>query len=128
MNTQTNAESVRNDIEKAREHFADKMAFSTGPVELYRQIKQKEKITIVDVREAEDYAAGHIPGAMNLPQSKWENSNGFDQNKVNVIYCYSLVCHLAAKAALLFAEKGFSVMEMDGGFRAWKEHDLPIEK
>jgi len=38
------------------------------------------------------------------------------------------VCHLAAAAAVEFAAKGFSVMEMDGGMRAWREHELDIEK
>ena len=42
-------------------------------------------------------------------------------------FCYSQVCHLAATAAVEFAGKGYSVMEMEGGFEAWKEHDLEIE-
>ena len=37
------------------------------------------------------------------------------------------MCHLAATAAVEFAGKGFSVMELDGGFKAWREHGLPME-
>jgi rhodanese-related sulfurtransferase len=79
------------------------------------------------VREAEDYRKGHVPGAANLPPDRWESLEGLDKNALNVLYCYSEVCHLAAKAAVEFATKGYSVMEMNGGFEAWKEHDLEIE-
>jgi rhodanese-related sulfurtransferase len=49
-------------------------------------------------------------------------------SKTNIIYCYTSTCHLAATAALEFAERGYSVMEMDGGFAGWKQYGLPIEK
>jgi len=38
------------------------------------------------------------------------------------------VCHLAAAAAVQFAGQGYPVMEMDGGMRAWRDHELPVEK
>jgi rhodanese-related sulfurtransferase len=116
------------DPQKAKEYFEAKMAFTTGPVELERMMKQGESINIVDVRAAEDYAEGHIPGAVNLPKDKWHTLEGLRKDKTNVLYCYSQVCHLAATAAVEFASKGYPVMEMEGGFRAWKEHDMDIEK
>jgi len=116
------------DPQKAKEYFEAKMAFTTGPVELERMMKQGENINIVDVRAAEDYAEGHIPGAVNLPKDKWQTLEGLRKDKTNVLYCYSQVCHLAATAAVEFASKGYPVMELEGGFRAWKEHDMDIEK
>jgi rhodanese-related sulfurtransferase len=116
------------DPQKAKEYFEAKISFTTGPVELERMMKQGENINIVDVRAAEDYAEGHIPGAVNLPKDKWHSLDGLRKDKTNVLYCYSHVCHLAATAAVEFASKGYPVMEMDGGFRAWKEHDMEIEK
>ena len=116
------------DPQKAKEYFEAKMAFTTGPVELERMMKQSENINIVDVRAAEDYAEGHIPGAVNLPKDKWQTLEGLRKDKTNVLYCYSQVCHLAATAAVEFASKGYPVMELEGGFRAWKEHDMEIEK
>jgi rhodanese-related sulfurtransferase len=121
------AELKKNDPEKARQFFADKMAFTTGPVELARNAKQGADIVIVDVREAEDYKKGHIPGAVNLPRNKWSTREGLKKNALNVLYCYSHVCHLAATAAVEFAADGYSVMEMDGGFAAWKENDMEIQ-
>jgi rhodanese-related sulfurtransferase len=116
-----------NDPVKAKEYFQAKMAFTTGPIELERTLKGRD-VNIVDVRAAEDYAEGHIPSAINLPKDKWQTLEGLRKDKTNVLYCYSHVCHLAAAAAVEFAGKGYPVMEMDGGMRAWREHELDIEK
>ena len=116
------------DPQKAKEYFEAKISFTTGPVELERMMKQGENINIVDVRAAEDYAEGHIPGAVNLPKDKWQTLEGLRKDKTNVLYCYSQVCHLAATAAVEFASKSYPVMELEGGFRTWKEHDMEIEK
>jgi rhodanese-related sulfurtransferase len=115
------------DPAKAKKFFEDKVTFTTGPIELQHMIEEGEDINIVDVRAAEDYEEGHIPGSVNLPQDKWDTVEGLEKDATNIIYCYSHVCHLAAKAAVEFAGKGFPVMEMDGGFKAWKQHDLEIE-
>jgi rhodanese-related sulfurtransferase len=120
-------ELKKNDPAMARQFFADKMAFTTGPVELARNLRQNPGLVVIDVREAEDYRKGHIPGALNLPHDKWNSLQGLRKEALNVLYCYSQQCHLAATAAVEFAGKGYSVMEMDGGFEAWKENDLEIE-
>jgi rhodanese-related sulfurtransferase len=117
------------DPAKARAYFEDKMAFTTGPIELERMIRSGENnINVVDVRESEDFAKGHVPGAINLPHQKWESLEGLQKNKTNILYCYTQTCHLAANACRLFASKGYPVMEMDGGFKAWKDYDLDVER
>ena len=115
------------DPAKAKQYFEDKLAFTLGPVELDHMIKEGTNINIVDVRAAEDYAKGHIPGAINLPKEKWDTLEGLEKDKVNVLYCYTMVCHLAAGAAAHFAGRGFPVMELEGGFETWKEYDLDVE-
>ncbi len=91
-------------------------------------MQQGEAINVVDVRAAEDYAEGHIPGAINLPKDQWRTLKGLRQDKINVLYCYSHVCHLAAAAAVEFAGRGYPVMELEGGFRVWKEGEFDVEK
>ena len=117
---------------KAKKYFQDKMAFTTGPVELERWVKQGEPVTMVDVRAAEDYAEGHIPGAVNFPKDQWHDAkvvrSKLSKKKINVLYCYSHVCHLAATAAVAFAGKGYVVMELEGGWRWWKNDGFEIEK
>jgi rhodanese-related sulfurtransferase len=113
---------------KARQFFADKMAFTTGPVEVSHQIGKKADVVIIDVREAKDFKKGHVPGAINLPQEKWGTLAGLRRDTMNIIYCYAQNCHMGAHAAMQFAAKGYSVMEMDGGFESWKEKGLKIAK
>jgi rhodanese-related sulfurtransferase len=116
------------DTARARAFFEQKVAFTTGPVEVDHAIKGHENIVIVDVREAEDYAKAHVPGAINLPKSSWENPEGLQKNRTNIVYCYTQQCHLAANACVRFASQGYPVMEMDGGFEAWQENELETEK
>jgi len=117
---------------KAKKYFQDKMAFTTGPVELERMVAQGQPVHIVDVRSAEDYAEGHIPGAVNLPKDQWTDAKivktRLRKDRINVVYCYSHVCHLAATAAIGFASKGYPVMELEGGWRWWKDNDFAVEK
>jgi rhodanese-related sulfurtransferase len=118
-----------NDPAKAREYFKAKIEFTTGPVELHHMLEsQNENINIVDVRAAEDYAKGHIPGAINLPRDKWSTFDGLQKQKLNVLYCYTQTCHLAATAAVEFAVHGYPVMEMQGGFAAWTKHEFAVER
>ncbi len=112
---------------KAKKFFEAKMNFTTGPVELNQMIKDNEDINIVDVRAPKDFAQGHIPGAINLPKQRWNTLTGLRSDKTNIVYCYSEVCHLAAAAAREFAEHGFAVMELEGGFEEWQHYNMPIE-
>ena len=117
------------DPAKAKAYFEDKLAFTTGPVELDRWIKTGEdNLVVVDVRAAEDFAKGHIPGAINIPKETWDSPQGLSKDKTNVVYCYTQQCHLAANACVRFAGRGYPVMELEGGFEAWKENELDIEE
>jgi rhodanese-related sulfurtransferase len=113
----------------ARSFFEAKLAFTLGPVELERWIKTGEdNLAIVDVRAAEDYAKGHVPGAINLPKEKWDNPQGLSRERTNVVYCYTQQCHLAANACARFAAADYPVMELEGGFAAWRASELDIEE
>jgi rhodanese-related sulfurtransferase len=120
--------AIKSNAAKAKQFFADKMAFTTGPVEISHQIEKGEDVAIIDVRESKDFKKGHVPGAISLPQGKWSTLAGLRRGTMNIVYCYAQNCHMGANAAMRFAAKGYSVMEMDGGFESWKEHGLQIEK
>jgi rhodanese-related sulfurtransferase len=131
----TRKESMQTSINRlhapasARRFFEDKLAFTTGPVELDRWIRAGEdNLVVVDVREAEDYAKGHIPGAINIPKQRWQNPQGLRKDKTNVVYCYTQQCHLAANACVQFAAMDYPVMELEGGFETWKEYEMEIEE
>jgi len=119
---------IKDDPAKALQYFEDKMAFTTGPIELSHALNGKQDIVLVDVRAPEDFEQGHISGAVSLPRDKWSTPSGLRKDKLNVIYCYSHVCHLGAAACVELARQGFPVMEMDGGVLVWTKKQLPIVK
>ncbi len=122
-----NPVSMLTNTRKASKFFQAKVEFTTGPAELNEMIKGKEMMNIIDVRRPEDYEQGRIPGAINLPKERWQTFSGLSKDRKNIIYCYSEVCHLAACAALQFAEHGYPVVELEGGFETWKQNDFPVE-
>jgi rhodanese-related sulfurtransferase len=113
--------------EKAKEFFARKLDFTISPEELNDEIEKGGKNFIVDVREAKDFIKGHIPCAINLPLGHWDKMIGWRKDRPIIIYGYSQLCHLAAHAAKESAEHGYTVLELEGGFDAWRKSKLAVE-
>ncbi|HEY2515483.1 MAG TPA: rhodanese-like domain-containing protein [Polyangiaceae bacterium] len=116
----------RNDPERARRYFQDKLAYTTCPTGLAKAMKEGT-VRVIDVRAKGDFDKEHLPGSTNLVEGDWPTERGLGRDQVNVLLCYSQTCHLAARAALEFATRGYSVQELEGGFAGWKEHHLPTE-
>lgn len=119
--------STAYDFAKAREHFAARNAFTTGPHELAYALQNKDGVVVVDVRYPTDFRKGHIPGAINLPKGKWDKPAGLSKDRLNVLYCYNQQCHLASEAAAQLVEQGYPVVEMEGGFATWEAGGSAIE-
>jgi len=114
--------------QQAIEHFERKLNFETGPIGLDRMIKNGEPVQIIDLRTPELYAKGHVPGALNILFDDLESNLGkLKKDVTTVVYCYDIVCHLATKAALELAKKGYKVKELVGGYEEWASHDLKQE-
>lgn len=113
---------------EAEEYFVRRMNFATSPVELHQRMQQGEALNVIDVRDLRDFAKGHIPNARNLPKPTWRTLAHLKLDRVNIIYSYAPGCHLALEAAERFADEGFEVMEMEGGFETWKAHHLPVQQ
>jgi rhodanese-related sulfurtransferase len=112
---------------KAKEFFAQKLDFTVSPVELNEQIETGGNHFIVDVREVKDFIKGHVPGAISLPNGCWNKITAWRKDRPVIIYGYSQSCHLAAHAARESAERGYTVLELEGGFEAWKKGRLALE-
>ena len=116
------------DLQTAIKYFQQKLDCTTGPIELSHWLEERAPVNVIDVRRPEDYEKGHIPGAINIPKEEWLGAKGLSKDKTNVVYCYSQTCHLAASAAVVFAKKGFSVIELEGGFNTWQKAKLEVEE
>jgi rhodanese-related sulfurtransferase len=127
MNTGNKKLLIAGDPQDAKEYFRQKICFTTGPMDVKRFQETGEDFTFIDVREAEAFAKGHPVGAVNLPRNKWDTYQGLNKEQVNIVFCYSQTCHLAARAALKFAARGYPVMEMEGGFQAWQDAKLAVD-
>lgn len=94
------------------------------------QLINREKAVIVDVCEADEFAAGHVGGAKNVPFGQLEEKlTGVVKNKTLPLI---LVCATGARAnrAVAVAKKlGYEQAQaLGGGLKAWKEANLPLEK
>jgi rhodanese-related sulfurtransferase/DNA-binding transcriptional ArsR family regulator len=85
-------------------------------------------VTIVDVRPREEYAAGHLPGAINVPLAEIESgSAALPRDRDIVAYCRGPFCVLSFEAVARLREKGFNARRLETGFPEWKVSGLPVE-
>ncbi|HEY0221731.1 rhodanese-like domain-containing protein [Lactovum miscens] len=84
--------------------------------------KIESRIDLIDIREEDEYVAGHVPGAINIPMSKLETRlNRIPENAY-------LICQLggrSARAQEFLATQGINTINVLGGTEAW-EKDLEI--
>ncbi len=86
-------------------------------------------VTVLDVRPPEEYAAGHVPGAINVPLSELEQHlDSLDPHQQVVAYCRGPHCVLAFDAVARLREKGLTAHRLEDGFPEWKNAGLPVEK
>lgn len=110
-------------------HFSAKLAFETDVSDVHIAIEKKHAVTVVDTRTIESWNAGHIPGAVHLPTGKIRHrAEGLiPRDKPVIVYCWGPGCNGATKAALAFAELGYDVKEMIGGFEYWAREGFAYE-
>lgn len=94
------------------------------------QLINREKGVVIDVSEPEEFAAGHVGGARNIPLAQLEER--LPQVVKNKALPVVLVCAKGARAqrAVAVAKKlGYdNAQALAGGLKAWKEASLPVEK
>jgi rhodanese-related sulfurtransferase len=95
----------------------------------YQQMSRQDHV-LIDVREDSEWAAGHAAGAIHLGKGVIERdieSTISDKNKTLVLYCGG--GYRSALAADNLQKMGYThAISLDGGWRAWNEAGLPVEK
>jgi rhodanese-related sulfurtransferase len=90
------------------------------------------KRVFIDVREYDEFAAGHLPGAINIPRGVLEFKIGMVPECANKDGNFVVYCRTSGRAALSAVQLqkiGYSsVISMAGGFEAWNNEGRPTEK
>lgn len=85
-------------------------------------------VTVIDVRPPEEYAAGHLPGAINIPLAELEKHLADLPRDAEVVaYCRGPYCVLAYEAVARLRDKGYTARRLEDGFPEWKQAGLPVE-
>lgn len=86
-------------------------------------------VTVLDVRPQEEFEAGHVPGAINIPLKDLESHlEDLDPEHEVVAYCRGPHCILAFDAVAELRKKGFKAARLEDGFPEWKQAGLPVAK
>jgi rhodanese-related sulfurtransferase len=115
--------------EDAARHFARALSFETDCWDVSQALKNRESgVVVLDVRAPQFYAAGHVPGAQNLPTGRIveRNLEAYPRETVFVVYCDGPHCNGADRAALRLAQLGRAVKKMIGGIEGWKDEGLGL--
>lgn len=84
-------------------------------------------VTLVDVRPADEFADGHVPGAVNIPLAELEARLGDLPRRTEIVaYCRGPWCVLAFEAVALLREKGRLAQRLDGGLPEWRRAGLDV--
>ncbi|MTE23048.1 rhodanese-like domain-containing protein [Microbacterium sp. ZXX196] len=89
------------------------------------ELKARQKTPLIDVREADEFAAGRVPGAVNIPLS--ELGARLDELPSE----FDVICHLggrSAQAAAALESRGYDATNVAGGTAAWIEAGYEVER
>jgi rhodanese-related sulfurtransferase/DNA-binding transcriptional ArsR family regulator len=96
--------------------------------ELVRRVRAGE-VTVLDVRPAEEYRAGHIPGAISIPVSELKTRlKQLPKNREIVAYCRGPYCVMAVEAVELLRKKGFKAQRLEQGVVDWRARGWRVER
>lgn len=85
-------------------------------------------VSVIDVRPAEEYAAGHLSGAINVPLADLEQHlDKLPGDREIIAYCRGPFCLMSFEAVAQLRSKGLKARRLETGFPEWKVAGLPVE-
>jgi len=115
-------EQVARDYFQARDEMEP-----ISSVDLLNRLKHEQAL-VIDVRPAEEFAAGHIPGALSVPLAELKNRLAeLPRESEIVAYCRGPYCVLAPQAIEILRRAGYRARRLEEGLPEWRLANLPVE-
>lgn len=125
------AKIIRPQPAKLKQYFEAKLAAELGPHNVKRLLDLGgcgRDFVLLDVRTAEGFRDGHLPGARHIPFEQLpQRMKELPKDQEIITYCWNVTCLLCTKASYILASKGYTAREMIGGIEAWRQAGFPIE-
>ncbi len=121
------AEARLPEVERlVRDYFSGVDGMEAVSREWLMERARRGEVVVVDVRPVEEYAAGHITGAVSVPVSEIETRIGsLPPERTVVAYCRGPYCVLAAEAVRRLRDAGRRAVRLVDGFPEWRDAGLP---
>ena len=121
------AQSHLPDVDAARKAYLGEDGGDPVTRDQLQRLARRRKVTVLDVRPREEYAAGHIPGAVSIPLDELADRLAELPDDGQVIaYCRGAYCVLAHDAVRLLHRRGRQARRLADGMLEWRLADLPV--
>lgn len=123
---------AEHNVAELREVLADRFDRLDGLEPISREALLRrlgeDGVTLLDVRPEDEFAAGHLPGAINIPLAALHRRlSELRPDREIVAYCRGPYCVLAFEAVAELRRMGFRVRRLEDGFPEWRAAGLPVE-
>jgi rhodanese-related sulfurtransferase len=89
---------------------------------------KKGLVVVLDVRPPEEFAAGHLPGAINIPIHELaKRLKELPKRQEVIAYCRGPYCLMSYDAVSLLRKKGRKARRLEAGLPEWRAAGLPVE-
>jgi len=93
-----------------------------------RRLMRDDDVTILDVRPADEFEAGHIPGALSVPVPELKRRlRDIPKGREVIAYCRGRYCVYSLEAVTLLRKHGYRARRADEGLPDWRAAGLPVE-
>ncbi|HZC78074.1 MAG TPA: metalloregulator ArsR/SmtB family transcription factor, partial [Ktedonobacterales bacterium] len=110
-------------------YLAEKDGLEPVPARELMSRARRGLVTVLDVRPPEEFAVGHLPGAVNIPIHELEKRlRELPRRREVVAYCRGPYCLMSYDAVSLLRKKGIKARRLEAGLPEWRLAGLPLER
>jgi len=112
-----------------RGYFSERDSMEPVTPEELLERTREGLVTVLDVRPPDEFAAGHLPGAINIPLEELEERlPELSDGREIIAYCRGPYCVLSFEAVAALREKGLPARRLEDGLPEWRAAGLPLEQ